>query len=600
MAAARSSSSSQIEMAPRVTIRAPSRTPNTGAAGLTVPAPSAARAPPTSVMNFWASALALPPRAALIQSLTLISIWTMAGPTAERMAARGRNTNAERMACMPSARTIDWATDTSRMGRAMTTARASITRYWETNQSALTTSGLVVPWMRPPTFSRNHLPAEATAEVKLRRALSPAVSTTFWAAPVTALVTAWPGLVPARQTLRATGLGMVSQRSCPGSAWAMAAGATTSRSAAAASSTRTARAQARLRSWCIGELLELVGLVEQLGGGRRGGDVGDRHRAVDGGAVDLLPVPADPAQGHGGGAPGLTDRHLARGPAGRPADAGHPDRHLGRAGAVVLDPPADRGGPQQHLGVPGGRAGHAKALAQGGHRLVEGPLEAAAGLGGGQHVDRRPPPGGVEDQVAGQHPGEVGRRGHGPFLAAGVADPDPVQVAAGPHGPVGHGPGPGGGGGRAVGGGRGGGRRRGGGGRRGRGRCRGGLRAPGHGGPADDQAAQEQDHRSQHQGQHGGHPAGPEAPLLGEPVQDPGLVARGHGRHPSANASKAWRASRAPGVGEVVIEGLRRSGRARTPSSPGRRRRRRSRPRPPSTGWPACPPLPGGSWTTTT
>src|ERR671921_45235 len=251
MAAARSSSSSQIEMAPRVTIRAPSRTPNTGAAGLTVPAPSPARAPPTSLMNFWASALALPPRAALIQSLTLISIWTMAGPTADRMAARGRNTNAERMACMPSARTIDWATDTSRIGRAMITARASITRYWEANQSALTTSGLVVPWMRLPTFSRKNLPAEATAAVKLRRALSPAVWTTFWAAPVTALVTAWPGLVPARQTLRATGLGMLSQRSWVGSAgwsWAIAAGASTTSRAARVARTRTVRAQARLRS----------------------------------------------------------------------------------------------------------------------------------------------------------------------------------------------------------------------------------------------------------------------------------------------------------------------------------------------------------------
>src|SRR4029453_7887187 len=212
MAAARRSSSSQIDSAPRVTIRAPSRTPNTGAAGLTVPAPSPARALPASVMNFWASALALPPRMALIQSLTLISIWTRAGPPAERIAARGRNTNAERMACMPSARTIDWATDTSRMGRAMITARASITRYWEANQSALTTSGLAVPWSRPPTFSTNPLPAEATAAVKLRRALSPAVSTTFWAAPVTALVTAWPGLVPARQPLRAPGLGVLPQR----------------------------------------------------------------------------------------------------------------------------------------------------------------------------------------------------------------------------------------------------------------------------------------------------------------------------------------------------------------------------------------------------
>src|SRR4029453_11151498 len=430
MAAARSSSSSQIDRAPRVTIRAPSSTPNTGAAGLRVPAPSPARVPPASLMNFWASAAALAPRAALIQSLMLISIWAMAGPTAERIAARGRNTNAERMACMPSARTIDWATDTSRMGRAMITARASITRYWEANQSALTTSGLAVPWSRPPTFSTNPLPAEATGAVKLRRALSPAVSTTFWAAPVTALVTAWPGLVAARQTLRATGLGMVSQR--PGSGWAMAAGATTSSSAATATATRTARAQARLWSWCIGELLEVVGLAEQLGGGRRGGDVGDRHRAVDGGAVDLLPVPAGPAQLHGGGAPGLADRHGPVGAAERPADAGHPDGHPGRAVAVLLDPPADRGRPQQDLGVLGGRAGHPQALAQRGHRLVEALLQRGGGLGGGQDVDGRPAPGRVEEEVGRQHPGEVGRGGHRPFLAAGVADPDPVQVAAGP------------------------------------------------------------------------------------------------------------------------------------------------------------------------
>src|SRR5512132_2232120 len=385
MAAARSSSSSQIDRAPRVTMRAPSSTPNTGAAGFRVPVPRPARAVLASLMNVWASAAALPPRAALIQSLTLISIWAMAGPTADRMAARGRNTKAERMACMPSARTIDWATETSRMGRAMTTARASITRYWEVNQSALTTSGLVVPWIRWPTFSRKNLPAAATAAVKLRRALSPAVSTTFWAAPVTALVTAWPGLVPARQTLRATGLGMLSQRDCPGSVWAMAAGATSSSSAATAVSTRTARAQARLRSWCIGELLELVGLAEQLGGGRRGGDVGDRHGPVDGGAVDLLPVPAGPAQVDGGGAPGLADRR-GGGAADRPADAGRPDGHPGPAGVIGLDPPADRGRPQQHLGVLAGGAGGPEALAEGDHRLVEGLLEAAPGLGGGQHV----------------------------------------------------------------------------------------------------------------------------------------------------------------------------------------------------------------------
>src|SRR5918992_1519619 len=322
MAAARSSSSSQIDKAPRVTMRAPSSTPNTGAAGLTEPAPSPARAAPASVMNFWASAAALPPRMPLIQSLMLISIWAMAGPTADRMAARGRNTKAERMACMPSARTIDWATETSRIGRAMTTARASITRYWEANQSALTTSGLVVSWIRPPTFSRKNLPAAATAAVKLRRALSPAVETTFWAAPATALVTAWPGLVPARQTLRATGLGMVSHRSWVGLvgwSWASAAGASTTSRAARVAKTRTARAQARLRSWCIGELLELVGLVDQLGGGGRGGDGAG---PVGGDPPALLPAPPPRARGGGGGPP---PRGGGAGPfpADRPADAGH-------------------------------------------------------------------------------------------------------------------------------------------------------------------------------------------------------------------------------------------------------------------------------------
>src|SRR5262245_32665672 len=439
MAAARSSSSSQIDSAPRVTTRAPSRTPNTGAAGLTVPAPSPARALPASLMNLWASAAALPPRTPLIQSLMLISIWARAGPTADRMAARGRNTKAERMACMPSARTIDWATETSRMGRAMSTARASITRYWEVNQSALATSGLVVPWSRLATFSRKNLPAEATAAVKLRRALSPAVSTTFWAAPATALVTAWPGLVPALQTLRATGLGMLSQRSCPGSAgwvwvwpgsagcaWAWAAGATITSSAATAASSRTARAQARLRSWRIGELLELAGLVDQLGGGRRRGDVGDRDRPVDGGAVDLLPVVLDPAQVHGGRAPALADGDRAVGAADRPGEAGHPDGDLGRAVAVVHDPPPDRVGPHQHLDVAGVGAGDAQALAQRGHRLAEGLLQAGPGPGGGQGVDGRSAPGLIEDEVARQGAGVVGGGGHGARLAVGVADPDPV------------------------------------------------------------------------------------------------------------------------------------------------------------------------------
>src|SRR5215211_475963 len=585
MAAARSSSSSQIDSAPRVTIRAPSSTPNTGAAGLTEPAPSPARAAPASVMNFWASAAALPPRAALIQSLMLMNIWVRA------------NTTAERMACMPSARTIDWATETSRMGRAMTTARASITRYWETNQSALTTSGLVVPWMRPPTFSRKNLPAEATAAVKLRRALSPAVSATFWAAPVTALVTAWPGLVPALQTLRATGLGMLSQRCWPGLAgwsWARAAGATTTSRAATATSTRTARAQARLRSWCIGELLELFGRADQVGGGGRGGDVADRDRPVAGRALDLLPVAADPAQGDGGDAPALADRHRALGPADRPGDAGHPDGHGGRAVAVVVDPPADRGGPHQHAGVVAGRAGEAEALAHLGHRLVEGPLQAGPGLGGGQGVDGRPALGLVQDEAAGQHLGVVGGRGHGPGAAAGVADPDPVGDLARPgsFGRLGRGGGGPGGGGHGRGRGRGGRRRAG---RRGRGPGP----VPGHGGPADHHPAKEQHHRQQHQGQQAGHAAGPEPPLLGKPVQHPGpLVPHGHAPHASANAGKARRAGRAPAIGELATGSLRPSDRARTPSSPAPRLCLRLSRRPPSTGWRACPPRPGGSWTT--
>src|SRR5215217_2469653 len=579
MAAARSSSSSQIDRAPRVTMRAPSRTPNTGAAGFRVPVPRPARALPASLMNFWASAAALPPRAALIQSLMLISIWAMAGPTADRMAARGRNTKAERMACMPSARTIDWATETSRMGRAMTTARASITRYWEVNQSALTTSGLVVLWIRLPTLSRKNLPAAATAAVKLRRALSPAVSTTFWAAPLTALVTAWPGLAPALQTLRATGLGMLSQRLWLGSAgwvwvwpgsvgWARAAGATTTSRAAIATSTRTARAQVRLRSWCIGELLELVGLADQLAGGGGRGDVGDRDRPVGGGAGHLLPVARDPAQADRGRAPALTDRRRPAA-ADRPADAGHPDGDPGRSLAVLLDPPAHRGGPQQHLGAVAGRAADAQAGPDRGHRLVEGLLQPGPGLGRGQGVDGRPAPGGVEDEGARQGPGVVGRRGHGPLLGVGVADPDPVGDLARPD-PGGRcrlGPGSGR---RARGGGRG--RGRGGRGDRRRGGRRGRARlVAGHGGPPHDQAAQEQDDGQQHHGEQGRQAAGPEAALLGQPVQHPGpLVAHGHlpspprpgqGQRQGGPARPPGPRRRGPGHGV-----LRPSGPARRPS----------------------------------
>src|SRR4029450_13543941 len=139
------------------------------------------------------------------------------------------------------------------------------------------------------------------------------------------------------------GLGTLSQR--PGSGWAMAAGAATSSRAATATSTRTARAQARLRSWCIGELVELFGRADQVGGGGRGGDVADRDRPVADRALDLLPAAAAPAQGDGGDAPALADRHRALGPADRPGDAGHPHAHAGRGVAVVVDPPDHRGCP---------------------------------------------------------------------------------------------------------------------------------------------------------------------------------------------------------------------------------------------------------------
>src|SRR6266545_3122459 len=137
MAADRSSSSSQIEKAPSTTTIAPSSTPNTGAAGLTVPAPMAPSQLPVSVMNRCAFSAALWLMAVDIQSLEAI-----------------------------------------RIGSEITTASASITRYCEPNQLALTTLGLVLPLISPPTFWRNYWPAADTAAVKLRSALSPAADTT--------------------------------------------------------------------------------------------------------------------------------------------------------------------------------------------------------------------------------------------------------------------------------------------------------------------------------------------------------------------------------------------------------------------------------------
>src|SRR6266508_401857 len=103
---------------------------------------------------------------------------------------------------MASTRTIDCATETSRIGSEITTANASITRYCEPNQLALTTLGLVLPLISPPTFWRNHWPAADTAAVKLRSALSPAADTTPVAAPLRALPTERPAPAPAGLALR--------------------------------------------------------------------------------------------------------------------------------------------------------------------------------------------------------------------------------------------------------------------------------------------------------------------------------------------------------------------------------------------------------------
>src|SRR6266540_2201856 len=107
---------------------------------------------------------------------------------------------------MASTRTIDCATETSRIGSEITTASASITRYCEPNQLALTTLGLVLPLISPPTFWRNHWPAADTAAVKLRSALSPAADTTPVAAPLRALPTERPAPAPASQIWRAIGV----------------------------------------------------------------------------------------------------------------------------------------------------------------------------------------------------------------------------------------------------------------------------------------------------------------------------------------------------------------------------------------------------------
>src|SRR6266536_2718939 len=344
MAADRSSSSSQIEKAPSTTTIAPSSTPNTGAAGLTVPAPMAPSQLPVSVMNRCAFSAALWLMAVDIQSLESIRICARAGPTAEKIAAIGRETNAERIACMASTRTIDCATETSRIGSEITTASASITRYCEPNQLALTTLGLVLPLIRPPTFCRNHCPAADTAAVKLRSALSPAAETTPVAAPVRALPTEWPAPAPAWQIWRAIGVCTPAHLSvCAfcwvvggvvvevGACWASAAGATTRMDARARPITsRSQRPRGRSRSWSIVIVLELLKLMDEVRGRGRVIGIGDGDRPVPDRGGGLLPVLVDPLELHRGHAPGLLGRQARVLVA---ADTVLPDGDAGVAGA---------------------------------------------------------------------------------------------------------------------------------------------------------------------------------------------------------------------------------------------------------------------------
>src|SRR6266542_2025038 len=449
MAADRSSNSSQIEKAPSTPTIAPSSTPNTGTAGFTVPAPIAPSQPPVWVMKFCALPAALWLMAVAIQSLESIRIWARAGPTAEKIAAIGRYTNAERIACMASTRTIDCATETSRIGSQITTASASITRYCEPNQWALTTLGLVLPLISPPTFWRNHWPAADTAAVKLRSALSPAADTTPVAAPLRALPTERPAPAPASQIWRAIGVCTPAHLSVcwvlccgvvvvVGACWASAAGATTSTDRRARPIvTRSQRPRERSRSWSIVIILELLKLVDEVRGRGRRVAVGDGDRPVRDGGAGLLPILVDPLELHGGHAPGFLGRQARVLVA---AHAGLPDGDAGVGAVVGVEAVADGDGLEDDLagdylgqrlvGVVDSEEGGGDQL-----RLVlQVAPEPLARLRGRDRVDGGAPPGGVEHQLAGgERRGVVGGGADGARLGMVPTDGHAVDGPPAPH-----------------------------------------------------------------------------------------------------------------------------------------------------------------------
>src|SRR6266487_3524416 len=431
MAADRSSSSSQIEKAPSTTTIAPSSTPNTGAAGLTVPAPMAPSQLPVSVMNRCAFSAALWLMAVDIQSLESIRICARAGPTAE---------NAQRFMT---------DTGTSRIGSEITTASASITRYCEPNQLALTTLGLVLPLISPPTFWRNHWPAADTAAVKLRSALSPAADTTPVAAPLRALPTERPAPAPASQIWRAIGVCTPAHLSVcwvlccgvvvvVGACWASAAGATTSTDRRARPITsRSQRPRERSRSWSIVIILELLKLVDEVRGRGRRVAVGDGDRPVRDGGAGLLPILVDPLELHGGHAPGFLGRQARVLVA---AHAGLPDGDAGVGAVVGVEAVADGDGLEDDLagdylgqrlvGVVDSEEGGGDQL-----RLVlQVAPEPLARLRGRDRVDGGAPPGGVEHQLAGgERRGVVGGGADGARLGMVPTDGHAVDGPPAPH-----------------------------------------------------------------------------------------------------------------------------------------------------------------------
>src|SRR6266508_2217387 len=356
---------------------------------------------------------------------------------------------------MESTRTIDCATETSMNGREITTASASITRYCEPNQLALTTLGLVLPLISPPTFWRNHWPAADTAAVKLRSALSPAADTTPVAAPVRALPTDRPAPAPAWQICRAIGVCTPAHLSvCCAPCWgavvvggvvvevgaccASAAGATTrSEAIARPTASSSQRPHERSRSWSIVIILELLKLMDEVRGRGRRVAVGDGDRPVRDGRAGLLPILVDPLEPHRGHAPGLLGRKARVLVA---AHAGLPDGDAGVGAVVGVEAVADGDGLEDDLagdylgqrlvGVVDSEEGGGDQL-----RLVlQVAPEPLARLRGRDRVDGGAPPGGVEHQLAGgERRGVVGGGADGARLGMVPTDGHAVDGPPAPH-----------------------------------------------------------------------------------------------------------------------------------------------------------------------